>query len=142
VEIQRRPQRVLVGLPAAVSFLLVADLLGLVSSQDLAPDAALRKLIPIFDFRQEYNVPTLYVALAILMCSGLLGFIGASTRAADRAESNHWLGLAGVFFTSPVTSPRCASADSRVGLLGAPRQPRGHPPCHNTVWKHRRAGVP
>ncbi len=97
MEFRLRPLRVLVGLLAVVSALLVANLLGLLSTHILAEDAPYQKLVPAFDFRQEHNIPTLYAASAIMLCALLLTFIGFSMRPTDRVQSNHWLVLAGVF---------------------------------------------
>ncbi len=97
MEFKLRPLRVLVGLLAVVSTLFVANLVGLFASHHLAEDAAYQKLVPLFDFRQEHNVPTVYAATAIMLCSLLLAFIGFATRQSDRVESHYWLVLAGVF---------------------------------------------
>ena len=97
MEVKLRPQRVLFGLLAVVSSLLVANVLGLLSTHLLAPDSITQKLVPLFDFRQEHNFPTAYASMAILVCAGLLAFIAWSTRPLDRLESNYWLVLAGVF---------------------------------------------
>ena len=96
LEFGLRPARVLSGMLAAISALLVANVAGILSLH-LDPDAVYQKLVPFFDFRAEHNFPTLYSSLAILFCSGLLGVIGFSTRPSDRKASNHWLVLAAVF---------------------------------------------
>lgn len=97
MELQLRPQRVLFGLFVLVGALLVANVLGLLSTHYLAADSVCQKLVPLFDFRLENNFPSAYASLAILVCAGLLAFIAWSTRVAGRAESAYWLVLAGVF---------------------------------------------
>jgi hypothetical protein len=53
--------------------------------------------IRFFNLSYEGNLPTLYSALLLLACSGLLFFIATITRAANQSHSAHWYGLAAIF---------------------------------------------
>ncbi len=53
--------------------------------------------VRFFNLSYEGNLPTLYSALLLLACSGLLAIIGAITRADDKPYGIHWYGLSAVF---------------------------------------------
>ncbi len=57
---------------------------------------SVRGLIPLFDFRTEMNIPTLYSSFALIICSILLWFISIKHY---KAGSSHipWFGLAILF---------------------------------------------
>lgn len=55
------------------------------------------KRIAMFDFDYEKNVPSLYSALAILLCAMILWCIAVFKQREDASFKNHWLFLAIVF---------------------------------------------
>lgn len=54
-------------------------------------------LVPLFDFNEEGNVPTLFTTLLLLACAGLAFLVGVARRAGAGREGAYWLFLAAVF---------------------------------------------
>jgi hypothetical protein len=61
-------------------------------------DSRLEGLLEYFDFDIEGNVPTLYSAVAVLICSGLLALIARIHWNRLDGKRYYWLGLAILFF--------------------------------------------
>lgn len=53
--------------------------------------------VPLFDFDQEYNIPTFYSALAILFCAALLWYIGVDKKETTREGGRYWKILSVLF---------------------------------------------
>ena len=96
MEITLQPKKV------ALTLLWVVMVLTLIHSTVLffyffLKDEAVFGLVALFDFDIEGNVPTLYSALALLLCAALLAIIASANRATDVRWRNYWLGLAVIF---------------------------------------------
>lgn len=53
--------------------------------------------VPLFDFDQEYNLPTLYASLAILLSAALLWWIAADEKRKGNQQAMHWKILSFIF---------------------------------------------
>jgi hypothetical protein len=53
--------------------------------------------VPLFDFDQEYNIPTFYSSLAILFSAALLWFIAKDNNKQTKEQSHYWKKLCFVF---------------------------------------------
>ncbi|WP_290871655.1 hypothetical protein [Aquabacterium sp.] len=90
-----QPKAVLHFLLKVIGVLLVANLLTLVAKHGLGR-GALFGLVPLFNFNDERNIPTLYSSVALLLAGGLLMLITHLSR--QRGEPHRaWLGLALIF---------------------------------------------
>lgn len=54
-------------------------------------------LVPLFDFDREHNIPSLYSAVSLLCCSGLLALLAAEGRQSQRHDARYWGGLSLLF---------------------------------------------
>ena len=59
-------------------------------------------LIPLFDFNSEKNIPTLFSAVILTICSALLYFIGMAKKQSD----SPYLAWIGTFPDIPVSGNR------------------------------------
>ena len=96
-EIRIDPRRVALGFLWVVMILSVlnAFLLGLHFYLD---DSRFEGLLAFFDFDIEGNIPTLYSAVAVFLCSGLLALITRINWNRTGGKRYYWLGLAIIFF--------------------------------------------
>jgi hypothetical protein len=85
-------------LALAVTTLTLLSVVGRLTVLGL-PDFPLRDFTArMFDLDQEMNIPTVYSALVILACSGLLAVIARSQRRASSArDDRHWWALSLIF---------------------------------------------
>jgi hypothetical protein len=86
-------RKVLTVLLVIISFLVVANLLGIYSKYWLDHDHVFG-LVKFFDLNTENNAPSFYSALAIMFCAALLALIGLSCKGLKRFQ---WFGLAAIF---------------------------------------------
>lgn len=95
MNIEIKPQKILIKLLYVILFLLCANLTGIVTKFYFNHDTVYG-LVPLFDFNTEANIPTFYSSLALLSCSILLAFISFSLK---RHGSSYisWGGLAIIF---------------------------------------------
>jgi len=63
-----------------------------------ADDSRFEGLLEFFDFDIEGNIPTLYSAVVVLLCSGLLALIARLNWNRPGGKRYYWLGLAMLFF--------------------------------------------
>lgn len=96
-ELRIDPQRV------ALVFLRIVLVLALLNGLLLGlnyyrEDSQLEGLLEYFDFDIEGNVPTLYSAFAVGICSGLLALIARIEWHRTGGRRWYWLGLAILFF--------------------------------------------
>jgi len=96
IEITMQPRRV------ALAFSWVVITLTLIHSIVLffyfyLPDDEVFGLVDLFDFDIEGNIPTLYSAVAILVCAALLAVITRSNWNKPDRWRMHWLGLVVMF---------------------------------------------
>ena len=96
VVIQFRPGRLGVFLGSIVGCLVVANIVGLVSTYVFG-HGGLLGLVRLFNMDEEANIPTYFTSLELLFCSGLLVLIGVlNERRGDRYH-RYWKALGGVF---------------------------------------------
>ncbi len=96
MEIKVEPKQV------AVAFLMVVATLTVINSILLSftfylDDTELFGLVDFFDVAHEGNIPTLYSAVAIFFCSGLLALITRAQWRKSGGKRAYWLGLAILF---------------------------------------------
>jgi hypothetical protein len=87
----------------AIAFLCVILILMTINSVLLflyfyLGDGELYGLVDLFDLDIEGNVPTLYSAMAVLLCSALLALITTVNWHNPEGRRWHWLGLSLLFF--------------------------------------------
>jgi hypothetical protein len=92
------PWRVACLLALVVATLTLLSVLGRLAVLVL-PDFPLRDFAArLFDLDQEMNIPTVYSALAILVCAALLAVIARSQRLVEGARHDrHWWALSLIF---------------------------------------------
>ncbi|MCB0346580.1 MAG: hypothetical protein KDD66_15785, partial [Bdellovibrionales bacterium] len=90
------PRRV-VALLAAVAFLLLLGNIGGIIAKYYFGHDHLHGLVPLFNFDEENNFPSLFSALLLLGSSALLCLIGVTRGSQGKNDKGHWNGLALVF---------------------------------------------
>jgi len=95
LDIEIKPQKILIKLLYLIFFLLFANLTGIVS-KFYFNHGSVYGLVRLFDFNREANIPTFYSSLALISCSILLAFISLSHK---RHGSSYipWGGLSIIF---------------------------------------------
>ena len=96
-EIRIEPRRV------AAAFLWVVIILSLLNACLLTlnfytEDSRFEGLLAFFDLDIEGNIPTLYSAVAVLICAGLLALITRINWSRSGGKRYYWLGLTVIFF--------------------------------------------
>ena len=95
MDIEMSPRKILIVLLSIIGFLLFANIMGIVSRYVFDHDMVYG-LVPLFNFDNEKNVPTLYSSLQFIIASLLLLIIGANHK--SNGESHvFWLALAVIF---------------------------------------------
>lgn len=89
------PKNVFKILSLFVVFLLIANLIG-IGIRSVPGHGSVEKLIQIFDFNTEQNLPTLYSSLSLMFSAFLLLLIAIQHKSVD-SPYLHWLGLAIIF---------------------------------------------
>lgn len=89
-----QPARLLAFLAAVAAVLLAGNVAGIIAKYHFGHDY-IHGLVPLFNFDEENNFPSLFSALLLLACSALLWFISAARPKTGR--SGYWRGLAWVF---------------------------------------------
>ena len=95
MDIEISPCNTLVVLLLMIGFLLIANIMGIVSKYVFDHDIVFG-LVNLFDLNEELNLPTFYSALQLIIGSALLALIGAKHRA-NGANYIPWLALAVIF---------------------------------------------
>jgi hypothetical protein len=89
------PRKIL-NIHATVIFLLLfANALGIVSKLYLDHDYVYG-IVPLFDFNQENNIPTLFSSIMLIACSALLYLIAINNKT-TKSSYIPWLGLSFIF---------------------------------------------
>jgi hypothetical protein len=86
------PKKVVTVLGAIIIFLIVANMIGIVSYFYFGSHR-----IALFNLDREGNIPTLYNAVTLLLCAGLLAIIATARKRQEKREYLYWAGLAIVF---------------------------------------------
>lgn len=95
MKIEVCPTKVAKGLSCVVAFLLVANIVGLISRLYFGHDQ-LHGLVPMFDFDQERNIPTLYSSFALALSAAILAMLCYGYRVHGE-RCHHWMGLSLIF---------------------------------------------
>lgn len=85
-------KRFMVVLSAITGFLIVADMIGLVSKHVFGYSR-----IALFQLDREANIPTLYSSVGLLLCAALLASIASTRKLQKQSDVLYWAGLAFVF---------------------------------------------
>lgn len=93
MKIEINPKKVLIGFLSIITFLLIANLIGVISKNHFNYDYFLN---PLFDFDTERNIPTLYSSVAIIICSILLSIIAIIHKRQNKSFIP-WVGLSLIF---------------------------------------------
>lgn len=96
-DIRIDPKRVARAFLWAVIFLLFMNAYLLILNY-YTVDSRYERLLSFFDLDVEGNIPTLYSAVAVLVCSGLLALIARIHWNRSDGKRWYWLGLAVIFF--------------------------------------------
>jgi hypothetical protein len=86
------PKKVAVFLGIIIMCLILANMVGIVSKYGFGSHR-----IALFDLDREGNIPTLYAAVTMLSCAGLLAIIAIAKKRQEKREYLYWMGLAIVF---------------------------------------------
>jgi len=86
------PKKVVTVLGAIIIFLIVANMIGIVSYFYFGSHR-----IALFNLDREGNIPTLYNAVTLLLCAGLLAIIATARKRQEKREYLYWAGLAIIF---------------------------------------------
>jgi hypothetical protein len=86
------PKKVVTVLGAIVIFLILANMVGIVSKYFFGSHR-----IGLFDIDREGNIPTLYSAVTELLCAGLLAIIATARKRQEKRDYLYWAGLAIIF---------------------------------------------
>lgn len=95
MNIEIQPKRICKSFIYIILILLAANVLGIVSKFYFGHDYVFR-LVPLFDFNLEINIPTLYSSFALIFCSILLAII-ASIHKKQNSSYYSWIGLSIIF---------------------------------------------
>lgn len=95
-EILLRPRSLVWIMSSLVGILTLAHFASLISIYAFN-DAKFFGLVPLFNFDEEANAPSLYSFTSLLLCAVLLLFIFSAKRQLRAPYAWHWLGLALVF---------------------------------------------
>jgi hypothetical protein len=90
--IKIRPRTTVIFLGAIVGFLLLADLVTLVSRYYFGHDHVFG-LVHLFDLDEEQNAPTYFSTFLMLLSSCLSFLIGAAERNRRGGDYRYWIGL-------------------------------------------------
>ncbi|MDN3688861.1 hypothetical protein [Cyclobacterium jeungdonense] len=83
------PQGITCLLLKLIGALFIANLISIYLKWELGYITALG-FVPLFDFDQEYNLPTFYSTLALLYCAVLLWYISVENKNKNIAHSHYW----------------------------------------------------
>ena len=98
MDIEISPRKIFVVLLSIIGFLLVANIMGLVSTYAFDHDSVFG-LVELFAFREEKNIPTLYSSLQLIASSSLLAIIAYKHRSIGE-KYVAWFVLSMIFFVS------------------------------------------
>ncbi len=90
------PRRIVAVLGIAAFILLLGNIAGIFSKYYLGYDYV-HGLVPLFNFDEENNLPSLFSTLLLLSCSALLWLIGACRKKQAASDTLYWFGLAIIF---------------------------------------------
>jgi len=76
---------------------LILANLGVMAARLVFDQETIDRIVPLFDFDDEGNFPTLFSTLLLLACAGLMLLIGLSRRAQGARDGGYWLFLAAIF---------------------------------------------
>ncbi len=76
---------------------LILANLGAMAGRLVFNQETVDRIVPLFDFDDEGNFPTLFSTLLLLGCAGLALLVGLSRRAQGARDGGYWLFLAAVF---------------------------------------------
>jgi hypothetical protein len=86
------PKRVVTVLGTIIIFLIVANIVGIVSHFYFGSHR-----IALFNLDREGNIPTLFSSVTTLLCAGLLAVIATARKRQEKREYLYWAGLAIIF---------------------------------------------
>lgn len=95
MNIELSPKKVLITLLAIIFTLLLANMVGIISSLYFGHER-LYGFVKLFNFNKEQNIPTLYSSLSLMIASVLLAFIASKHKILNQSYVP-WLGLAFIF---------------------------------------------
>jgi hypothetical protein len=91
------PRKTVIILSIIVAVLTLLSLAGQFYKY-LVLDGNDRYLVKMFFLDDEFNFPTLYSTLSLLICSVLTGTIYSLKKSGNESFKTHWLGLSVIFF--------------------------------------------
>lgn len=87
-------RKVITLLTLIVVLLTIASISGQIYKYFIGGD---RYLVSLFNLDAEWNIPTVFQAFTLLLCSGVILIIGVSMREMGDRFSKHWIALAIIF---------------------------------------------
>jgi hypothetical protein len=95
MEITSKPNRIIFILGMIISFLILANIAGMVARFSLGYESSY--LIELFNLDKENNIPTYFSSLFLLGCAATLGIIAYLEKERKSGKQLYWLGLAFIF---------------------------------------------
>lgn len=86
------PKKVVVFLGIVILFLIVANMVGIVSYYYFGSHR-----IALFNLDREANIPTLYSSVSLMLCAALLAVIAIARKRQEKRDYLYWAGLAVIF---------------------------------------------
>ncbi len=86
------PKKVVIFLGIIIICLIVANIAGIVSMYCFGYSR-----LGLFDLNKEWNIPSFYSSVTILLCGGLLAVIATARKRQEKRDYLYWAGLAVVF---------------------------------------------
>ena len=86
------PKKVVVFLGMIILFLIVANMVGIVSYYYFGSHR-----IALFNLDREANIPTLYSSVSLILSAGLLAIIAIARKRQEKRDYLYWAGLAVIF---------------------------------------------
>jgi hypothetical protein len=106
ISISLNPQKTVFILGTVVLFLILSNIVGLISKYYLRHDYVFG-LIPLFDLDGEGNIPTYFSSAIILLSAGLLAIIFVLKKRQDVGDHRYWAGLSGIFLFLSIDEFAC-----------------------------------
>lgn len=106
-QISVNPRKIAAFLAVLIGGLVLANLVVIGLNISLN-DSLVERLYGLFSLNMEYNIPTYFASIQLLLCAGLLAVLSLIDRECNTSRSLYWLGLALIFLF--------LSLDETVGL--------------------------
>ncbi|WP_224999328.1 hypothetical protein [Cesiribacter sp. SM1] len=95
MEITSKPNRIIFILGIIISFLILANIAGMVARFSFGYESSY--LIELFNLDKENNIPTYFSSLLLLGCAATLGIVAFLEKERKSGKQLYWMGLSFIF---------------------------------------------